>query len=94
MEKWQDIKGCEGEYQISNEGRVKSLKRNKILTPREHQKGYLQVHLRVSGKDIVPKVHRLVAEAFIDNPDNLPQVNHILNQKGEKYGKRTKIKEC
>lgn len=74
MEKWQDI--YEG-YQISNKGRVKSIKRNKILTPREHCKGYLQVHLRVNGRDIMAKVHRLVAEAFVENPNNLPQVNHI-----------------
>lgn len=74
MEQWKDIYAG---YQVSNEGRVRSLKRNKILTLKETTKGYLQVHLRVDGKDITPKVHRLVAMAFIDNPDNLPQINHI-----------------
>lgn len=59
-------------------GRVKSLKRKeeKILTPREHHKGYLQVHLRVEGKDKTIKIHRLAAEAFVPNLYNLPQVNH------------------
>ena len=78
MEVWKDI--YEG-YQVSDKGRVFSIKRNKILTLREHHKGYLQVHLRVDGKDITPKVHRLVALAFIDNPNNLPQVNHINGNK-------------
>lgn len=83
MEVWKDI--YEG-YQVSNDGRVRSLKRGKILTLREHHKGYLQVHLRVNGKDITPKVHRLVARAFIENPNNLPQVNHI---NGDKTDNRT-----
>ena len=78
MEVWKDI--YDG-YQVSNIGRVRSLKRNKLLTAREHHKGYLHIHLRVNGRDVMPKVHRLVAEAFIDNPDNLPQVNHINGNK-------------
>lgn len=74
MEVWKDI--LDG-YQVSSYGRVRSLKRNRLLTAREHHKGYLHIHLRVDGRDIMPKVHRLVAEAFIPNPGNLPQVNHI-----------------
>ena len=80
MEIWKDI--YEG-YQVSNLGRVKSLKRETILTPRENHKGYLQVHLRHNGKDITPKVHRLVAKAFIANPNDLPQVNHINGNKAD-----------
>jgi hypothetical protein len=80
MEIWRNV--YEG-YQASNEGRVKSFKRKqeKILTQRKHYKGYLQVHLRVHGTDITAKTHRLVAEAFIPNPNNLPQVNHINGDK-------------
>lgn len=78
MELWQDI--FEG-YQVSNLGRVKSLKRGRVLTLRKHHKGYMQVHLRVNGKDIMPKVHRLVAKAFIENPHDLPQINHINGDK-------------
>lgn len=78
MEQWKDIYAG---YQVSNKGRVRSLKRNKMLTLRVTTKGYLQVHLRVDGKDITPKVHRLVANAFIDNPNNLPQINHINGDK-------------
>lgn len=81
---WKDIEGYEGEYQISNLGRVKSLpkkcfngkgyfiKAGRILKPIQDKKGYLNVWLR---KNIF-KVHRLVAMTFIPNPDNLPQVNH------------------
>ena len=78
MEVWKDSYAG---YQVSNKGRVRSLKRDKVLTLREHHKGYLHVHLRVDGEDIMPKVHRLVAMAFLENPDNLPQVNHINGDK-------------
>lgn len=90
MEEWKDIKGYEGLYQISSEGRIKSLERtwtsgrNNNIT-RHHiemiikcgnVKGYYQVALTKNGKTSQKKVHRLVAEAFIPNPDNLPIVNH------------------
>ncbi len=89
---WRDIAGYEGLYQVSNLGRVKSLERttkrfngfkvceykdgNKILKQSKNYKGYLFVGLCKNGKEKKYKVHRLVAEAFIDNPNNLPQVNH------------------
>ena len=81
MEEWKDIKGYEGLYQISNKGNVKSLGNNKtrkekILSPRKHS-GYFFVTLCKKGEK--PKnfdIHRLVAEHFLLNPDNLPVVNH------------------
>lgn len=81
MEKWKDIVGYEDLYQVSDEGRVKSLKyrgsnRECILKNRKATKGYLQVALWKNRKCKENQVHRLVAEAFISNPDNLPQVNH------------------
>ena len=78
MEEWKDIKGYEGIYQISNKGRVKSLKFNKenILIPAKHNRGYLFINLCKNGKVKKYLIHRLVAEAFLPNPDNLPQVNH------------------
>jgi hypothetical protein len=79
---WKDIEGYEGLYQISNLGNVRSLnwkksgeRRNLWLKP--HNKGYLQVELSKCGVKKCFVVHRLVAGAFIPNPDNLPQVNHI-----------------
>lgn len=88
-EAWKDIVGYEGYFQISNMGRVKSLRRyfnnnggftlveEKIRKQAMDKKGYLRTELSVSGKGVTKKVHRLVADAFILNPNNLPQVNHI-----------------
>ena len=81
-EEWRDIKGYEGLYQVSNHGRVSSLncRGHKgcigILTPRLDGKGYEMVALYKEGKARNTKVHRLVAQAFIPNPNNYPQVNH------------------
>lgn len=77
-----DIKGYEGLYQVSNYGRVRSLNYNhtgetRVLKPRKDTKGYLLVHLCKNGKQKNCKIHRLVATAFIPNPDELPCVNHI-----------------
>lgn len=81
MEIFKDIKGYEGLYQIGSNGTVKSLNYHRtgierVLKYGKHYKGYLNVALCKEGKMKTFKVHRLVAEAFIPNPDNLPQVNH------------------
>lgn len=84
---WLDIAEYEGLYQVSNCGRVKSLPRNgtikeeRMLKPRVSKNGYLYVHLRNGNISKYVKIHRLVAEAFIPNPDNKPQVNHINGNK-------------
>lgn len=81
-EEWTDIKGYEGLYQISNCGRVKSLPRNgtinaeRILKSAINRGGYNTVILVKQGKYRTHFVHRLVAQAFIPNPDELPQINH------------------
>ena len=90
-EVWKDIKGYEGLYQVSNLGRVKSLQRTckgghnctrivkeKILKQCYCgiDRDYLNVKLCKDSKIKTIQVHRLVAQAFIPNPDNLPQVNH------------------
>lgn len=66
----------EGEYEVDTLGNVFSLKRNKALKATDFGSKYLQVTLCKNGIPKVVKVHRLVAEAFIPNPNGLPQVNH------------------
>lgn len=86
---WKDIKGYEGLYQVSNLGRIKSLARyvyyrngkvyhqdEKILKPCLNNKGYCRVRLTKSTNSKLFFVHRLVAMAFIPNPNNFPQINH------------------
>lgn len=78
---WKDIEGYENLYKISNLGRVKSLNYNrtgkeKILKSRKDVGGYFRIGLFKERKQKCYKVHRLVAQAFLDNPYNLPQVNH------------------
>lgn len=72
-----DIKGWE-KYQITDDGRVWS-KRNKMYlsTNRKDGNGYPQVSFYKDGKQFPISIHRLVAEAFIDNPDNKPCIDHI-----------------
>lgn len=82
MEIWKDIEGFNGVYQVSNEGRVYSKLTNKILKQMPRRHGYLSVWLYGNGgvKGRNGKgysVHRLVAQAFCDNPHNKPEVNHI-----------------
>lgn len=85
---WKDIKGYEGLYQVSNLGRVYSYPRNgtnggiRTLT---NMNGYLRVPLKKNGTTFNAGVHRLVAEAFISNPENKPTVNH---KDGDKLNNR------
>ena len=80
-EEWKDIKDYEGLYQVSNWGKILSLNYRNTGKPRlmntgTDKDGYLVVYLSKNGEDKLCKVHRLVAQTFIPNPDNLPQVNH------------------
>lgn len=76
MEIWKDIKGYEGLYQVSNLGRVKN-RHNKFIKPSQTKHGYLMLHLWKCGKSKPFRVHRLVAEAFIPNPENKAHVGHL-----------------
>lgn len=77
QEIWKDVVGYEGLYQVSNLGKVYSLISNKIIAFSKKPKGYLIVHLYKNGVDKSKHIHRLVAEAFIPNPNNYPEVNHL-----------------
>lgn len=90
---WFDIKGYEGLYQINKNGEVRSLphytkfkngtayRKGKLLKIHDNGKGYLKVDLCKDGKQKRFFIHRLVAGTFIENPNNLPQVNHINGNK-------------
>lgn len=76
MEQWKDIKGYEGLYSISSYGRVWSYWKKDFKCPHPDKDGYLIIGLSKDHKLKKVKLHRLVAEAFIPNPDNLPCINH------------------
>ena len=83
---WKDVKGYEGQYKVSNLGNVKSLKylhhnKEALLKGGIKKTGYRQVILSKNYKNKYVNVHRLVAEAFIPNPNNYKEINHIDENK-------------
>lgn len=89
MEIWKEIEGYNGFYSVSNYGRVKSnggncgscIRKEKILSQSKTRDGYMKVRLMHKNKDKTMRVHRLVANAFIENPYNKETVNHIDGNK-------------
>lgn len=100
---WKDIKDYEGRYQVSNLGRVKSLPRiiigimgskaigDILLKQKRSKSGYMSVNLRKNGKGQMFYVHRLVADAFIKNPNNLPQINHKDENKSNNFCRKSRM---
>ena len=112
-EVWKDVVGFEGLYKVSNKGNVHSVARKdtigrkcggRMLKPLSHKVGYLQVQLHKNGKMKNKYIHRLVAEAFIPNPESFLEINHLdevkdnnelsnlewcTREHNNNYGKRT-----
>jgi hypothetical protein len=94
---WKDIPNYVGRYKASNFGRIKSVdmilsykrhkndlkrtRKGKILTPTKAKNGYLRVEMSINGEHKLNLVHRLIAQAFIPNPKNYEQINHIDGNK-------------
>lgn len=76
QEIWKDVKGYEGHYQVSNKGNVKSIKNGTIMIPSITKFGYKRLSLCKNGIVKNKVIHRLVAEAFVENPNNYDIVNH------------------
>src|SRR5689334_4998558 len=77
MSDWRDVKGCEGHYQVSKSGQVRSLKRGvRVMRPAVNQKGYWQVNLYLNGIVTHFYIHRLVAAAWIGPIPDGHEVNH------------------
>jgi hypothetical protein len=90
MERWKDIKGWEGIYQISDHGRLKSFKKDqngRIMSNKDKRGWYFTVNLIEHRVRIETKrIHRLVAEYFVPNPHNKPEVNHKdMNKQNNHY---------
>ena len=83
MEQWKRvvIDGIEWDYEVSRDGAVRNIKTGHLMSQRKTKVGYLQVNLSKDGKSKFPYVQRLVATAFIPNPENKPTVNHINEDK-------------
>lgn len=82
---WKNIPNYEGIYEISSFGKIKNTKSGKILKLIKNHRGYLKTNLSKNGKLKTVFPHRLVAESFIENPNNLPQVNHKDGNKENNY---------
>ena len=95
IESWKPVTGYDGFYEVSNYGKVRSVDRmvkcgnkflkifGKELSQAKDAHGYRRVSLTRNGKGKTKKVHRLVAQAFIPNPNSLPEVNHISGDKSD-----------
>jgi hypothetical protein len=84
VETWKAIDGFEGLYEISNLGRVKSLRSGRMMKPYDNGKGYQKVELSKDGKVERFYIHRLVAMAFI--PNSRPLIDTLVNHKDENPG--------
>ena len=82
---WKAIDGTNGMIEVSDDGKVRSLLRGipRVLKTQKDSKGYSRLRVTINRQKMTFKIHREVAKAYISNPDNLPQVNHINGNKDD-----------
>lgn len=80
MTNWIKVEGFPG-YSVNEEGQVRNDRRGRVLTPRLHEKGYQRYALYKDGRAFNVRAHVVVATAHVPNPDNLPEVNHLDEDK-------------
>ncbi|MDD3029819.1 MAG: HNH endonuclease [Alphaproteobacteria bacterium] len=83
MEYWKPVNGYEGVYEVSSEGRLRNVRSNKVLGENSRSQGYVQDALCKNGRRLQMRRHRIVAEAFIPNPENKREVNHKNGDKSD-----------
>jgi len=83
MTEWKDIEGYEARYEISTDGQVRNVKTQRVLALKNTTSGYMSIGFREIGNRTKThfSVHRLVANAFVENPSSKPQVNHVDGDK-------------
>ena len=77
MRIWKDVVGYEGLYQISNDGLIMNAKRHRVVKTHIGTRGYYKLTLHKNGERHSAEIHRIIALAFIPNPNNYPVINHI-----------------
>lgn len=77
---WKPVEGYEGLYEVSDQGEVRRIG-GSLLKPQNESHGYASVSLSKNGKRVSKKIHRLVANAFVPNPDGCKVINHIDGNK-------------
>ena len=86
QEQWKPIDGTDGKYEVSNLGHVRTNgQRPGLLTLTKQKSGYRYAMIEIDGKSCNRRVHRLVAQHFLPNPDNMKEVNHIDGNKGNNH---------
>jgi hypothetical protein len=80
---WKDVVGFEGMYKVSDRGELFSISKNRLIPKRLDRYGYVKYELSKEGKKFYRTGHKLVALAFIPNPENLPSINHMNLDKAD-----------
>lgn len=82
---WEDVIGFEGLYKVNENGQVMSCKTGRIKATKKNNRDYTQIHLYKDGHDHMKLVHRVVADAFIPNPNQYKQINHKDEDKNNNH---------